>query len=108
MATQNSIRIALHKNHYEPQFPQKFHPTTGPYGKKHITHCIEALREALMCASDTSVLVWKWHEGSHASMGHSDVLHTCRNFEKIWEWGWEHRAPVPFDNRAFVPSTLDD
>jgi len=44
---QNSIRIALHKTHYYPLSPQNSTPSlvTGPYGAKHITHCIEALRE---------------------------------------------------------------
>ncbi|KAK4209577.1 hypothetical protein QBC37DRAFT_294325, partial [Rhypophila decipiens] len=99
----NSIRIALDKEYYLAQSlvdDWKFHPKRGPYGTEHISHCVNVLREAIMCAADTSVVTFQWNEGIKSAQPRSDVLHVCRDFEGIWDWAWENRGVVPFDPRV--------
>ncbi|KAK3371990.1 hypothetical protein B0H63DRAFT_483492 [Podospora didyma] len=103
----NSIRIALNKEYYTAVLPAgKFDPAMGPYGATHINHCVDALREAVMCAGDTSVLTWKWHATEQRALVHADVLHTCRSFEDIWEWSNQNRAVMDFNPAVYVEDDL--
>ena len=64
---------------------------------KHLNHCLNTLRQSLMCHSDISVDVWQWFEHTDdmpdpfdeltsASFASTNVAHTCRNFDKIRDW----------------------
>jgi len=59
-----------------------------------------------MCASDVSVLVFKWNEKRRETQPHGDVLHQCRNFDKVWRWGWENKAVLDFDFNRYVENDL--
>ena len=83
-----------------------FDPTEGSYGRDHISHCLDALREEIMCASDISVITWAWNEKAQRSLGHGDIVHSCRSFESIRDWSAEHRARLEFDNNVFIESDL--
>lgn len=62
-----------------------------------MVHCLDLLRQSIMCSSDISVTVWQWvdRDGKAEQLG--SVPHTCRNFEAIREWALERRMDVPFD-----------
>lgn len=45
-----------------------------------------------MCSSDITPLPWVWDEQSGEAKELADVQHTCRNFEKIKQWGKENKA----------------
>ncbi|KAF2169469.1 hypothetical protein M409DRAFT_20685 [Zasmidium cellare ATCC 36951] len=76
---------------------------------KHLNHCLNALRQAIMCHSDVSVLVWQWFDPVEEyapdpfdelrpfNVPYTNVPHTCRNFDKISEWA-----------KARRPATLPD
>ncbi|KAF8848037.1 hypothetical protein BDZ45DRAFT_636278 [Acephala macrosclerotiorum] len=60
---------------------------------RHWDHCIDALRQTIMCHSDVSPVSW------HLNMPKRNVIipqlstsHTCRNFTKIQEWARENSA----------------
>lgn len=70
---------------------------------KHLNHCLNALRQSIMCHSDVSVLVWQWYDRPEDQEDPFDELrshnypftnipHTCRNFDKISEWARSRRA----------------
>ncbi|PPR03356.1 hypothetical protein CVT26_007795 [Gymnopilus dilepis] len=84
---QNMIRQALHRDYY----------TWDPHlSEEHISHCVDSIRQSLMltktidadkrCNADISVNVWQWDPVMKSVKGHSTQAHTCKNFEKIWEW----------------------
>ncbi len=104
------IRKALHPEYYKPQNPGPA-GEDGLLGPHHIDHCVDAIRQSLMCSVDVSVLVWTWLPERQAHFERATVPHTCRNFEKIQEWGREHRVSGPFDrefrelNDPLDPST---
>ena len=89
---------------------------------KHLNHCLNALRQAIMCHSDVSVLVWQWFDPSEDlpdpfgelrpyNVPYTNIPHTCRNFDKISEWARSRRpvklpdfAAQPEDNGFHIPS----
>ncbi|KAF4637014.1 hypothetical protein G7Y89_g1077 [Cudoniella acicularis] len=72
----NTLRQALSPEYYGADTP--------PRG--HVVHCIEKLREALMCFSDTTVKTYIWIEDSpNVQPDFSMRLH-CRNFDEVREF----------------------
>ncbi|KAJ7694903.1 hypothetical protein B0H17DRAFT_931433, partial [Mycena rosella] len=43
-------------------------------------------RQSLMCAGDISVIVLQWDPAQNIMIFQGDVVHTCRNFDKLREW----------------------
>lgn len=71
---------------------------------EHQEHCIDILRQALMCSPDTTAAVWQWHEHEQQSMATWDTLHTCVDFTKIQEWAFS-RALSEYNESIFVPGS---
>ncbi|KAJ7202038.1 hypothetical protein GGX14DRAFT_399612 [Mycena pura] len=68
----------------------------------HLDHCIDWIRQALMCAGDTSVIVWQWDPAQNKTTFQGDVAHTCRNFEKLREWGKSHAIQSHYDTSVRI------
>lgn len=58
------------------------HDWTG----QHRRHCVGILRQAVMCNGDISMDVVQWSEKLQMMLPRPDVLHSCRNFERIRDW----------------------
>ncbi|EFX04069.1 hypothetical protein CMQ_997 [Grosmannia clavigera kw1407] len=95
----NMIRKALRPDYYKPHLPG---PQPGDedelLGPQHIDHCVDALRQSLMCNADISVLVWGWHQGRQRHTERGTILHTCKRFDKIHEWARQHAVYEAMDN----------
>ncbi|KAJ6626875.1 hypothetical protein B0H10DRAFT_1780690 [Mycena sp. CBHHK59/15] len=72
----------------------------------HMRHCLSSLRQSIMCASDISTIVWQWSEKSQAAKERSDILHTCRDFTKVQEWGRQHFAGTMQDMTIYIVDDL--
>lgn len=58
--------------------------TDPPIGVRgHVNHCIDALRERIMCAADTGVSFYQWDEFSGHLMPDFARPRQCRNFESV-------------------------
>ncbi|KAJ7263130.1 hypothetical protein B0H12DRAFT_1180740 [Mycena haematopus] len=55
----------------------------------HLRHCVGAIRQALMCYADTSPVVWQWSTRYQEAEQRDDILHTCRDFNRIQNWAKE-------------------
>lgn len=75
---QDVLRQVIHPDDY---------PEMQRLSKIHLRHCIGVIRQSLMCFSDITPIVWQWNETLHIGDERDDVVHTCRNFERIQEWG---------------------
>lgn len=53
---------------------------------EHLRHCVEHLRQHVMCHADITPMVRQWDEERRRNRIRVDTLHTCRNFEKIRSW----------------------
>ena len=63
-------------------------------------HCLDVLRQQLMCTVDVGVLgqVW-WDKEQPKAYPDFNTKHKCRKFDEIRRWAEKHQAPadVPFD-----------
>ena len=78
----------------------------GTLGPGHVSHCIESLRQSLMCASDISIIVWQWNEVVLKAQPHGGIVHTCRDFDRLREWAQAHKAIAEFDEDVFVEDDI--
>ncbi|KAJ7124649.1 hypothetical protein C8R43DRAFT_1147370 [Mycena crocata] len=58
--------------------------------KSHLRHCVGAIRQAVMCYADVTPVVWQWSTKYNEAEQRDDVLHTCRDFDRIKGWAREH------------------
>jgi len=65
-----------------------------------LAHCLDILRQQLMCTVDIGVLgqVW-WNQVEPKAYPDFNTKHICRNFEEVRKWAETHQAPekVPDD-----------
>lgn len=82
------IRQTLRPDYYKPEVPSIIdgHEEDGLYGPSHMNHCVETLRQAIMCASDVTPYTWEWVDEKQHLRNRIKTPHTCRNFDKIREW----------------------
>ncbi|KAF9819584.1 hypothetical protein IEO21_02048 [Rhodonia placenta] len=63
--------------------------------RHHIDHCIEMLRQQIMCAGDVGLITFDWVEGHSAPYPDFNVWHQCRDFGKIQAWHEERADGTP-------------
>ncbi|KAF9893744.1 hypothetical protein FE257_009914 [Aspergillus nanangensis] len=110
----NQIRLKLwginhdHKprTHRSTEQKQPDDEEDGRQGMEHLDHCVDSIRQSLMCSSDISVIIWQWHEPSQSVRPHANITHTCRDFEAIRNWAWSRRAPN-WNQSIHVPDPLE-
>ncbi|KAF8202776.1 hypothetical protein K438DRAFT_1670970 [Mycena galopus ATCC 62051] len=94
----NMIRKTLHSDYYSKQE----HLMELP----HLDHCVDWIRQSLMCAGDTSVVVWQWDPMQQITTFQGSVAHTCRNFEKLREWGQKHKIQTSYDKNVRIEDDI--
>jgi hypothetical protein len=58
-----------------------------------MAHCFDYLRQALMCASDTTLETLRQNgDRVLASVNGWGTTHECKNFEQVRTWTTAHRA----------------
>jgi hypothetical protein len=75
-------------------------------GMEHLEHCIDALRQSLMCSADVSPIAWQWFEKDQEAKAVAEIAHTCRNFDDIRDWAKEHKVKQ-FDRSIHVEDKLN-
>lgn len=80
----HEIRNALSS---PPQHQERNQDAAWMEGSVHLDHCIDQIRQALMCHADLTPVPMKPVEGGLADsiLGNGEA-HTCRDFDAIWEW----------------------
>lgn len=63
-------------------------------------HCLDILRQNLMCTIDIGMLgqVW-WNRPAPQAYPDFNTEHKCKNFDAVRQWAFENQAPeeVPAD-----------
>ncbi|KAF4635476.1 hypothetical protein G7Y89_g2625 [Cudoniella acicularis] len=70
----------------------------------HIAHCIDSIRQSLMCSIDVSTISWTWIPESNLSAPDARTTHTCRDWDRVYEWAVEHKLRDKFDETAAYPA----
>ena len=68
----------------------------------HAGHCIDTIRQAILCFSDISTIYWEWIPSVQETYANARTTHTCRDFDSIKEWAMEHTMKVNFDYKAHL------
>lgn len=71
----------------------------------HIDHCIDSIRQTLMCSADVSPIVFNWDPSVNYSRPISTIYHTCRDFEALRQWTEDHQVKN-FDASTYVEDDL--
>lgn len=53
-------------------------------------HCVEMLRNAVMCFGDVSLITYNWKPGHEAPKGSFKSMHSCQKWERIEDWRRQH------------------
>lgn len=69
------------------------YPKSPKPGSLHLYHCIDHIRQWIMCSSDFTPIPTRWHPEKGTAYVDSDQVHTCRNFDALWNWV-EKREPA--------------
>ncbi|QKX64823.1 uncharacterized protein TRUGW13939_11999 [Talaromyces rugulosus] len=89
----NMIRKALDVEHYG--INEKDQSDTHPW-RMHIEHCIDALREAIMCRAEVAPIPMEFNAKYRmARPAFVAVEHTCRNFTQIRDFMSQYKATQP-------------
>jgi hypothetical protein len=73
---------------------------------EHLTHCIDAIRQSLMCSSDISPLVWQWNNFIKRVRPQTGIVHTCRKFDKISDWAKKNKAITTLDTNTYIEDDI--
>ncbi|KAG9225253.1 hypothetical protein CCMSSC00406_0007084 [Pleurotus cornucopiae] len=96
----NRIRKTIYSDYYPDM------RLSLPGNEAHMSHCLDSIRQSLMCSSDVSLIVWKWDEEAGQSFPRGDVVHRCRDFDKIKEWASERQLISNFNASVHVVNDL--
>lgn len=83
----NMIRMRV----YADQYPEMLKENA----RVHVDHCIESLRELLMCEGNMTPLPIEWSlEGQRVNPNYAQ-RHTCRDFDALKAWTKERVTSLP-------------
>ncbi|EOA80854.1 uncharacterized protein SETTUDRAFT_100702, partial [Exserohilum turcica Et28A] len=69
----------------------------------HVDHCIESIRQSLMCNADVTPMHYEWNDEIKSVVPKITITHVCRNFEKIKKWAADRWVDWKWsDNRKVV------
>lgn len=84
----NLLRQANHKSHYAPLGGDTAAEPEDLHG--HLDHCIDALRQFVMCQSDTNVFPFRFPFNDGDPWPDYSSPRVCRNFQKVRQWAVDH------------------
>ncbi|KAI0180436.1 hypothetical protein GGR52DRAFT_243742 [Hypoxylon sp. FL1284] len=87
----NLLRQNVYKDHYAPMGGDTSAPKHDLQG--HLDHCIDALRQFVMCQGDVGVFSFDFPFNDGDPWPNYSTPHTCRNFDSIRQWAVEHTVP---------------
>ncbi|KAF9554911.1 hypothetical protein CPC08DRAFT_821399 [Agrocybe pediades] len=102
----NFLRKYTFHSHYETFDPVFTAPKPDTF-RKHLDHCVEIIRQNLMCSADVGMLTYEWVKGFSVPYPDFNTQHQCRNFEKILKWGMDNAVHIPRNHVHRLPDTID-
>ncbi|KAK1995763.1 hypothetical protein LX36DRAFT_561358, partial [Colletotrichum falcatum] len=52
----------------------------------HADHCIDYIRQAIMCQGDLTPIYFEWRDDRKAYRAEQSNIHQCRSWDAIFEW----------------------
>ncbi|KAM3461042.1 hypothetical protein NHJ6243_005359 [Beauveria neobassiana] len=79
----NHIRKSYYSDYYH-------NPNPVAQQREHFDHCIDLLRQTLMCHGDISLHPFEWIDEYRFPWPTEQTEHQCRNWDKLVAWSKEH------------------
>ncbi|KOS45836.1 hypothetical protein ACN38_g3159 [Penicillium nordicum] len=79
------LRKNIHREYYD-KHEGSFAGAPPRVIEGHLEHCVETLRQTLMCHADISLLTYNWVEGRNMPYPNFNTIHTCKRWDKLIEW----------------------
>lgn len=67
----------------------------------HLDHCVESLRQSLVCSADVAAYTYEWLDEAKLMMARVGGLHRCRDFAAVQDWAFARHVD-PGSMRARV------
>ncbi|KAF5328245.1 hypothetical protein D9619_013402 [Psilocybe cf. subviscida] len=96
----NFIRKSLHPDYYPAQRLGTLE------NNMHVSHCVDSIRQSLMCSADISTVVWQWDATQQNNTFRGGVAHKCRNFGMIQDWARERAIPFHYDTSIHIDDSI--
>ncbi|KAI1372108.1 hypothetical protein F4677DRAFT_274637 [Hypoxylon crocopeplum] len=103
----NNLRMVVHWDYYEPKFADS--PYRDHLDTPHSDHCINSLRQAVMCHANTDISTFEWVDEEtplHGKEQRMDAVSTCTKWDSLDNWVRQRRlVPGKFTYRPgpFTP-----
>lgn len=88
---QNILRMSRYEQYYREKDSAQARQVLAYLETEHVEHCIESLRQSIMCHSDITPLVSQWNSEKQQMELRSSVVHSCRSFQRVSEWASDHQ-----------------
>ncbi|KAK0613276.1 hypothetical protein B0T14DRAFT_556935 [Immersiella caudata] len=82
------LRQYTWKEHYFPNIT----PNDERLNRLHTDHCLEILRQAIMCRADISLFTLQWSEDNLHPRADFSQEHECVDFQAVFEWAGKRRV----------------
>ncbi|THC96955.1 hypothetical protein EYZ11_003563 [Aspergillus tanneri] len=83
----NMLRKATYMDYYLPRMDEWKDQQTLRY---HLDHCLDMLRQKLMCDPDLGMVTYVWAKGWKQPFPDFSTMHKCRDYTKVLEWAREN------------------
>lgn len=97
----NMLRKALYPEYYPPIKVFASPTENHLFGVMHRGHCIESIRQSLMCSVDISPIVWQWVDRVQEVRVVGNIIHTCRSFDNVRDWALKRRLTHELNFEGF-------
>jgi hypothetical protein len=101
----NLLRKASWPEHYgstEASFQNK-----PEVVRMHLDHCVEKIRQNIMCNADVTMITWDWVQGLKTPYPNFNTRHQCRNYKKILDWSVKHAVHIDRSEVTRFEDTVD-
>lgn len=87
------LRKATHREYYD-KHEGSFAGAPENIVQGHLQHCVEMLRQTLMCHGDISLLTYNWVEGRSMPHPNFNTVHTCKKWDTLIQWNMQRDVSV--------------
>ncbi|KAK5989231.1 Transacylase cctO-like protein [Cladobotryum mycophilum] len=75
------VRRSLHREHYN---------MTGSIVDEHVDHCLDSLRQYVMCNADVALVTYDWLPNYRDPWANFDNVHKCVDWKALEDWALAH------------------
>ncbi|KAM7223007.1 protein of unknown function (DUF3328) domain containing protein [Rhypophila decipiens] len=74
--------------------------------QSHWDHCVDELRDYVMCHADSTVVTYEWMEGVKSPLPQQGNARVCANWDGHFQWQLDRQVPAP-KTKIMRPAEMD-